>query len=336
MRIRSGVVLVVAIVLAVVAGCSGLGGKTDPEVTQRESGPITLAVVPKAVGFEFWKQVQLGAECAASKQKDVTVHWDGVSEETDVVGQINLLQRFIGQSVDGLVYSATDAAALAPVTDQAVNRGKVVVNIDSGTNPQPAGVPLFATDNVAAGTRAADTLAELLGPGDKKIAFLSFVLGSANGEQRAQGFKAGITKHPNLKLVEEQSTQSDFTTAFTVTKSILASNPDLDGIFASNEPTALGAAEAVQESGRAGQIKLVGFDTPPGEVKLMQAGVISALIVQNPFRMGYEGVNAAVKMIREGATVPSNDTGVTILTADDLTSPQYQALLNPSCANPPI
>lgn len=334
MRIRSGVVLVFAIVLAVVAGCGGPGGKAKPSVTK--SGPITLAVVPKAVGFDFWKQVRLGAECAASRQKDVTVQWDGVTDETDVVGQVNLLQRFVGQNVDGIVYSATDAAALAPITDLAVQRGKAVVNIDSGTYPQPAGVPLFATDNVAAGTKAADTLAELLGPGDQKIALLSFVLGSANGEQRVQGFKAGLAKHPNLKLVVEQSTQSDLTTAQSVTERILATHPDLDGIFASNEPTALGAAEAVHKSGRAGQVKLVGFDTPPGEVKLMQSGVISALIVQNPFRMGYDGVNAAVKMIREGATVRSEDTGVTLLTAKDLTAPQYQSLLSPSCANPPV
>jgi len=331
------VVLILAVTLAP-AACGGRAAKPSPEPTgvAQKSGPVTLAVVPKAVGFDFWKQVRLGAECAATKHKDVTVQWDGVTDETDVVGQMNLLQRFIGQDVDGLVYAATDAAALAPITGQAIDRHKAVVNIDSGTYPQPAGVPLFTTDNVAAGAKAADFLAESLGSGDKKIAFLSFKPGAANSDQREQGFKAGIAKHPNLKIVAEESTQSDFATAQSVTARIIATHPDLDGIFASNEPTTLGAGEALSRSGKAQRIKMIGFDAPPEEVRLLKDGVIAALIVQNPFRMGYDGVTAAVKMIREATTPPSQDTGVTLMRAGDLTSPRFQALLNPSCANPPI
>jgi ribose transport system substrate-binding protein len=336
-RLFRRAVLILAIALAA-AGCGGPGDKTSPPpgVAQKKSGPITLAVVPKAVGSDFWKQVHLGAECAAAKHTDVTVQWHGVTDETDVVGQINLLQRLIGQDVDGLVYAATDAAALAPVTDQAIERHKVVVTIDSGTYPQPAGVPLIATDNVAAGTKAADFLAESLGTGDKKIAFLSFKPGAANSDQRAQGFKTGLARYPNLRIVAEESTQSDFATAQNVTARIIATHPDLDGIFASNEPTTLGAGEALSRSSQAQRIKMIGFDAPPEEVKLMERGVIAGLIVQNPFRMGYHGVNAAVKIIREGTTVPSQDTGVTLLRASDLTSPRYQALLNPSCENPPV
>ncbi len=337
-RLRRAAVLILVSALAA-AGCGGPTDKTSPQrpgVAQKKSGPITLAVVPKAVGFDFWKQVRLGAECAAAGHQDVTLQWDGVTDETDVIGQINLLQRFVGQNVDGIVYAATDATALVPVTYQAIERRKAVVNIDSGTYPQPSGVPLFATDNVAAGTKAAEFLAESLGPGEKKIAFLSFKPGAANSDQREQGFKAGLARYPNLKIVAEQSTQSDFATAHSVTGRIIADHPDLDGIFASNEPTTLGAGEALSRSGKAQQIKMIGFDAPPEEVKLMQNGVIAGLIVQNPFRMGYDGVNAAVVMVREGTTVPSQDTGVTLMRAGDLASPQHQALLNPSCENPPL
>lgn len=339
MRVRTGLVMILAIWLAVAAGCGGPGDTTSPAptgVAQKASGPITLAVVPKALGFDFWQQVRLGAECAASTQKDVTVQWDGVTAETDVVGQVSLLQRFLGQNVNGIVYAATDAAALVPITEQAISKRTAVVNVDSGTYPQPAGVPLFATNNAAAATMAADLLAEALGPGEKQIAFLPYTPGSATNDQRAQGFRAGLAGHPNITVVAEQSTQSDFTTAVSITERILADNPGLDGIFAPNEPGVLGAAEAVQKSGKAGQVTIIGWDAAPEEVTLLQSGVISALVVQNPFRMGYDGVNAAVKMIREGASVPSGDTGVSFLTADNLTSPQNQALLNPSCTNPPV
>lgn len=338
MCMRTVLVLVLAVCVAVTSGCGGFG-TSRPEATgvvQKPTGPITLAVVPKASGSDFWTQVRLGAECAASKKKDVTVHWDATTAESDVVGQVNLLQRFIGQNTDGIVYAATDAAALTPITDQAIKKRKAVVNIDSGTYPQPPQVPLFATDNVAAATMAADLLATSLGSGEKKIAFLPYQPGSATNDQRAEGFKAGLAKHPNLTLVAEQSTQSDFTTAVSVTERILTSTPDLDGIFAPNEPSVLGAAEAIQKSGKAGKIKIVGWDAAPQEVKLVRSGVISALVAQNPFRMGYEGVNAAVRMIREGATVASGDTGVSFLSADNLATRESQALLNPSCANPPV
>jgi len=336
-RTRTGWTLILVVCLLTVAACGqGENAGPAPTGTARGSGPITLAVVPKALGFDFWTQVRLGAECAASKHKEVNVRWDGVTAETDVVGQINLLQRFIGQNVDGIVYAATDATALTPITEQAISKGKAVVNIDSGTVPQPPGVPLFATDNVAAATRAADLLAQSLGPGGKQIALLVYQPGSATNDQRALGFKAGLANHPNLTVVAEQSTRSDFSTAVSITERILAAHPDLDGIFAMNEPTVLGAAEAVKKTGKVGQVKIVGWDAAPAEVKLVEEGVISALVVQNPFRMGYDGVNAAVKMIRDGATVPSGDTGVSFLSAGNLSSPQSRALLNPSCAAPPI
>jgi ribose transport system substrate-binding protein len=234
------------------------------------------------------------------------------------------------------VYAATDATALASITDQAVAKRRAVVNFDSGTYPQPPGVPLFATDNVAAANLAADLVAQALGPGEKKIAFLPFLPGSATNDQRAQGFKAGLVRYPNIKIAAEQSTQSDFATAVSVTEHFLATTPDLDGIFAPNESSALGAVEAVRKSGKAGAVKIVGWDSAPDEVKGLQTGVISALVVQNPFRMGYDGVNAAVKMIREGTTVPSGDTGVTLITPENLMSSQVQTLLSPSCANPPL
>lgn len=327
--------MLASLVLGVTScGQVGLQGSSSNGGNTNTTGPIKIAVVPKAIGFSFWESVHQGALCAASKQQQVTVQWDGVTAETDVTGQVNLLQNFITQGVNGLVYAATDAKVLKQVTDQALQNKITVVNIDSGTIPQPSNVPTFATDNVAAAQKAADLLSQAL-HGTGKIAFIPFQPGTLTNDQRTQGFKEGLTKHPGLQLVATQSSQSDVNTALTVTSDILSAHPDLNGIFAANEPGVLGAAEAVRRAGKVGKVVIIGWDASPDEIKGVQQGVISALVVQNPFKMGFDGLNAAVKMIRQHTQVQKEDTGVTFVTKDNINDPKVQAVLKPSCANPP-
>ncbi|HYZ36615.1 MAG TPA: ABC transporter substrate-binding protein, partial [Pseudonocardiaceae bacterium] len=335
MRIRLSVSAAwAAAVFMLGMGCSaatgpGSGASGGPKV--KASGPLTLAVVPKAVGFDFWDSVRKGAQCAASKMTDVKVQWDGVTAETDVTGQVNLLQNFLTRQVNGLVYAATDAKVLAQVTQDALSRNVPVINIDSGTNPQPANVPVFATDNVAAARKAADLLADALGPGVHKIAFIPFQPGTLTNDQRTKGFKEGLAKHPNLMLVAEQSSNSDPNTALSVTENILTANPDLDGIFAANEPGVVGATNALTQAGKAGKIKLIGWDASPDEVNGVTSGSITALVVQNPFRMGFDSVIAMTEHIRKGISVSNEDTGVYVVTKQNMNQTQYKAILAPSC-----
>jgi ribose transport system substrate-binding protein len=339
--IRLALTLAAALALAV-AGCGEVrdsggeqegGGASTPA---KKTGELRLAVVPKAVGFDFWNQVKEGAQCAASKQKDVKVQWDGVTAETDVTGQVNLLQNFITQGVDGLVYAATDAKVLSDVTQQALQQDIPVVNIDSGTDPQPKDVALYATDNVASAEKVAGLLSDAIGGSGGEIAFIPFQRGTATNEQRAEGFKRGLEEHPELELVAEQASQSDYDRALQVTEDILTAKPNLKGIFAANEPGVLGAAEAVRQARKTGKVTIVGWDASPDEIKGVRDGVIDALIVQNPFRMGYDGVNAVVKQLREGTKPQSGDTGVTIVTKENLDDPDVKAVLEPSCDKPPV
>lgn len=338
---RKLILLVFAVAaLALTAACGAevrdsSGGDQGGTGGGGQDGPIELAVVPKAVGFDFWDTVREGAQCAASKSEDVTVQWDGVTQETDVTGQVNLLQNYISQGVDGLVYAATDAKVLSDVTQNALDQNLSVINIDSGTDPQPDQVPVFATDNVAAAEQVPELLAEEIGEEGGKIAFIPFQQGTKTNDERTEGFKKGLEDHPELELVAEQSSQSDYNKALSVTENILTANPDLDGIFAANEPGVLGAAEAVRNAGKAGEIVIVGWDASEDEVKGVRDGTISALVVQNPFSMGFDGVNAAVDMIRNGAEIENTDTGATIVTEENIDDPEVQAVLKPSCENPP-
>jgi len=335
-RLLLTVALILALALAASCGAEVRESGGGKEGGGGEDGPVRLAVVPKAIGFDFWEQVRIGAECAAeTSEGEVQIQWDGVTAETDVTGQQSLLQNFITQGVEGLVYAATDARVLADVSQEAINQGLTVVNIDSGTEPQPDEAPVFATDNVAAAEQATQLLADELGQGGGKVAFIPFQPGTATNDTRDEGFKNVMDQNPQLELVAEQSSESDYNTALQVTEDILTANSDLNAIYAANEPGVLGAAEAVRQAGKAGEIVIVGWDTAPDEIAAVEEGVVTALVAQNPFRMGYDGVNAAVQGIRRGTPPEGGDTGSVLVTQDNLNDDEIQAVLNPTCDDPP-
>jgi ribose transport system substrate-binding protein len=319
---------VLAAILA--TACSAVS-EHRTSVSVNSGGTIRLAVIPKSVGLDYWEKVHQGAQCAAAQERGVDVVWNGVSDETDVAGQIDLLQNYIGQGVNGLVYAATDSTALTEISTTASRAGIKVLNIDSGTDPQPKNVPLLATDNVKGAKLAADALAKAIGPKGGKIAVIAFHAGSQTNDERVEGFTAGLKKHPKLKLVETQYSENDYNQALTVTQNVLTAHPDLVGIFAANEASDVGAVEAVRLAHRAGKVKIVGWDASPDEVEGVRSGMVSALISQNPFRMGYDGVRAAVAQIRDHKRPGSKDTGVVVVTKKNLDDPKVRQFVSPVC-----
>jgi ribose transport system substrate-binding protein len=336
MNKRISLVLMAGAISLTLAACGAQVRDSGGESGGSQEGPLRLAVVPKAVGFDFWEQVRIGAQCAAKETggSEVRIQWDGVTAETNVSGQVDLLTNFATQGVDGMVYAATDAKVLADVSRNALDQGVTVVNIDSGTDPQPQQVPVVATDNVAAAEEATEYLIEEMG-GKGEVAFIPFQPGTATNDTRTEGFKNVLEENPDVELVAEQSSESDQNVALEVTENILTANPNLDAIYAANEPGVLGAAEAVRRAGKEGDITIVGWDTAPDEVKAVEEGVVSALVAQNPFRMGYDGVNAAVDAIRNDAQLQDIDTGSTLVTQDNLDDPDVKAVLDPTCSNKP-
>ncbi|WP_017976097.1 substrate-binding domain-containing protein [Actinopolyspora halophila] len=295
-------------------------------------GSLRVAVVPKAIGFSFWEKVRMGAECAVEHREDVNLHWDGVTAESDVSGQQNLLQNLLAQGVDGLVYAATDAKALGAVSRTALRQGVTVANIDSGTSPQPSGVPVFATDNVAAAERGTELLTERLGGGGE-VALIEFQPGTSTNATRVEGFRKALRDAPEVRMVARQSSDSSYNTAMQVTQDILTAHPDLDGIYAANEPSTLGAAEAVRQAGRAGEVEIIGWDASSGQIQALRDGVVTGLIAQDPFRMGFRSVRATVAELRGGSRRFADfDTGARLITARNVDSPEIRELLEPRCA----
>ncbi len=325
--------MVMAVIAATLAGCAVVKDH-QAKVTLQSTPPIHLAVIPKSVGLDYWSKVHAGATCAVSQLHRVSMTWNGVTDETDVVGQLNLLNNYIGEGINGLVYAATDATAMNEVSNGATKAGIKVVSIDSGTTPQPKNVPLIATNNISGAKLAAKQLAKAIGPGGGKVAIVAFHAGSQTNDQRVQGFEAGLKKFPKLHLIGTQYSQNDYNTALTVTANILTANPDLKGIFAANEASDVGAVEAIRIAHRVGKVKVIGWDTSPDEVDGVRQGIVAGLISQDPFRMGYDGVRAAVQLLRHQGKPHNENTGAVMVTRKNLENPVVRQFVTPRCGSP--
>lgn len=322
-----------ALLVCAAAGCAAVKDH-KAKITLQKSPPVHLAVIPKSVGLDYWSKVHAGAMCAARQMPGVDVTWNGVTDETDVVGQLNLLNNYIAQGVNGLVYAATDATAMNEVSTNATKAGIKVVSIDSGTTPQPKNVPLIETNNVAGAKLAADRLAKAIGPAGGKVAIIAFHAGSQTNDQRVQGFTSELKRHPKLHLVGTQYSQNDYNTALTVTANILTANPDLKGLFAANESSDVGAVEAVRIAHRVGRVKIVGWDTSPDEVDGIRQGIVAGLISQDPFRMGYDGVRATVAILRHQGHPQNENTGAVFVTRSNLNNAVVRQFITPRCGSP--
>ncbi len=333
MRRHSPVIAAVLALALLAAGC-GVVKDHKAKVTLQKTPPLHIAVVPKSVGLDYWSKVHLGAECAARQLPGVKITWNGVTDETDVVDQLNLLNNYIAQGVNGLVYAATDATAMSETSDNATKAGIKTVSIDSGTTPQPANVPLIATNNISGAELAATKLAQAIGPSGGKVAIVAFHAGSQTNDQRVQGFEQGLKRYPKLHMEGIQYSQNDYNTALTVASNILTANPDLKGIFAANEASDIGTVEAVRIAHRVGKVKVVGWDTSPDEVAGVTEGIVTGLISQDPFRMGYDGVRAATELLRHHGDPHNEDTGAVFVTKSNLKNPIVHQFVQPRCGPP--
>jgi ribose transport system substrate-binding protein len=310
------------------AGGNGPASAGAPQIDVRPADEkLTIALVPKGTTHEFWQTVKAGAE-AAGKELNCEILFNGPSKENDVQQQIDIVRNYASQGVDGLAVAATDKQALVAAVEEVQSKKIPVVVVDSGIEPDPT-FSFIATDNVAAAGKAAEEMGRLL-DGKGKIAVLNFKKGSGTSDEREQGFMDGIKKFPGIEVVVSEYTESDTGTAVDKTESILAAHPDLDGIFASNEPNVIGAAKVLENKGKSGQIKLVGFDAAEAEIQYLQKGTVHALIVQNPFKMGYDGVKALVQVLRgQGTPEKRIDTGAAVITKENMNTPEMQKVLYP-------
>jgi ribose transport system substrate-binding protein len=293
----------------------------------RGSNKRLIAVIPKATSHLFFLSVHAGVE-QASRDLHVDVLWNGPQNETDFARQIEIVDAMITRQVSALAISATDDRALVAPLDRAIRAGIPVTVFDSAVNIDNY-VSFIATDNYAAGCTAARTLAGFVG-GKGAVAMVMQKPGGTSTVLRERGFDATIANEfPHMQIVARQFGMADPARSRAAAEDILTAHPDLAGLFASSEAASLGSIQAIRNRGLSGKIKLITFDFSKTHVEALQDGTVNAMLVQNPFRLGYEAVKSLNDKL-DGRTPPKRaELPARVILKSDLDKPDVRALLFP-------
>ena len=294
---------------------------------------LTVAVIPKGTIHEFWKTVHAGAEMAG-RESGVDILWKGSLKEDDREAQISVVENIMARGVDGIVLAPLDDAALRRPVDEAMRSNIPVVIFDSGLQGDNY-VSYVATDNFKAGQLAGEHMGKLL-EGKGKVVVLRYEAGSDSTTKREDGFLDAIEAFEGIEIVSSNQYAGVTTaSALKAAENILSrfgradGGLEIDGIFCATEPTTLGILRALQDTGFAGKIKFVGFDSSEKMIAAMRAGELDGFVVQNPMRIGYLGVKTLVEHLHGGHVEERIDTGSILITRDNLDQPEIQDLLNP-------
>lgn len=301
------------LLVVVVASCS----RSDKKI---------IGVVPKGANHIFWQTVHAGA-LKAGAEHGFEIEWNAPTLEIDSSRQIEIVEAMINKHVAGIALAPVDSKALVSVVERAAAAGIPVAIFDSALD-SPKKISFVATNNEEGGRMAARRLAEVIGR-KGKVAVIGFMPGSASTMEREHGFQDEIRKNfPEVNVVAMQFGMADRAKSMAATENVLTAHPDLAGLFADNESSLAGTVQALKGRG-AKNVKLVGFDASDQLIADLKAGFIDSLVVQNPFRMGYEATHAIGQKISGQAPVALIDSGATLVKREDLEKPEVKELLFP-------
>lgn len=336
--LRSAISAVAVLRVAGIAICLAACSKGDSNTAGANSKTLTIAVVPKGTTHEFWKAIHAGAvqaeqELNAAGGDSVKIIWKGPLREDDREQQVQVVEGFVSQHVNGIVLAPLDNKALVRPVEEAKAAGVPVVIMDSGLESD-AMESFVATDNTKGGELAAEQLGKLLN-GKGNVLVLRLQEGSASTTAREDGFLAKLkSAYPAIKIVSsDQYAGATRETAKRASENLLNRfGADLNGIFTPNESSTIGMLLALQDMNKAGKVRFIGFDAGQIMLDAMRAHQLDGIAVQNPMRMGYLGVKTMVASLRKQPIEKRIDTGVTLVTAETMDQPAMKDIVSPPIA----
>ena len=292
-----------------------------------QSGMPVVGVVPKGTNHTFWQSVHAGA-IKAGEEFELQILWNAPQMEIDSARQISIVENLITRPVDGIALAPVDEDALVTVVERAAGRAIPVAIFDSAIKTDRI-ITFVVTDNYHGGVMAAERMGELLN-GTGKVGVIGFMPGSASTMKREAGFMETVEReYPGIEIVGVKFNMADRAKALAEAENLLTAYPDLAGFFADNESSVDGTVQAVKQRGLAGKVQSVGFDASETLVAAMRAGIIDSIVVQDPFKMGYEGTRQLATHLAGGKAERHIDSGAYLLLPDNVDDPEMPAVVFP-------
>jgi ribose transport system substrate-binding protein len=296
---------------------------------------IRIGMVPKGSTHEHWKRVHLGAEKAAAEYRKagvpVTVLWKSPIREDDREQQVEVVEGFISQGVSGLVLAPLDSSALMRPVEEAKSAGIPTVIFDSALADPTKAISYVSTDNGKGGRLAAKRMGQAL-KGRGTVLMLRYQEGSAATEERERGFLDELkASFPAITVTSsDQYAGATRDTAKRTSENLLNRFADrVDGVFTPNESSTAGMLLALQDIGKAGTITFVGFDYSAAFIAPLERGELAGFVVQNPVNMGYLSIRTMVEHLLGRPIEHQVDTGVMMVTLDNLNAPDVASVIHP-------
>lgn len=316
----TGLFLLICLMIHLIAAC-GTSGKNE------NHKKMYIEVITKSTTSAYWKTTFAGAN-AAGTEYNLELTFDGPDNEEDYQSQNQMIRDAVDRGVDAIVFSAIDYNANAEAINSAVEKGIKVVVIDSDVNSDLVSSRI-STDNYKAGQMVGEAVLSGTEP-SLQVGIVNFDKNSENGQKREKGFRDYVANHERVNIVSSINVNSTIEEAKTATIQMLKENPQINIVVTLNEWTSLGVGYAVQELNLKDKTRVVAFDSNVVSVGMLETGEVDALIVQNPYAMGYLGVEYAW-MLLKGEKVKEThiDTTTTLITRENMYNPENQKVLFP-------
>lgn len=321
-----------ALCLGLLAGCNDAtrSAPTGSAATAA-SKTLRIAVIPKGSTHEFWSSVHAGAEKAAAELGNIEILWKGPLLENDREQQINIVDDFRVQQVDGICLAPLDSQALIAPVEAAKSEGIPTVIFDSGLDNAQVVVSYVATDNYHSGVLAAERMAEVL-EGKGNVVLMRYSPGSESTLQREEAFLTTLKeKHPAIKILS--SNQYAGSTAEqsldNCQQMLLKYRDEVNGVFAVCESNSTGMLGALENEGLAGKVHFIAFDPNARLIQAMSEGKVDGIVLQDPVNMGYLAVKQIVAHLAGKRVEPTVNTGEYVATPDNAHQPDIDRLLHP-------